>query len=119
MIGTIGLNEMMVARRESPCGTGTCARMATLYARGRLSLNRPFRHEGILGTIFTGELIREIDLGVGAPYPAVVPTLSGRAWITGTANYMLDPDDPFPEGFTIGDIWGAGSGGGRGRGRAL
>jgi proline racemase len=89
---------------RSPCGTGTCARMAALYAKGELPLHQPFRHEGILGTIFTGELIREVD--VGAPYPAVVPTLAGRAWITGTANYMLEPDDPFPEGFTIGDIWG-------------
>jgi len=89
---------------RSPCGTGTCARMAVLYAKGELPLHQPFRHEGILGTLFTGELIREVD--VGAPYPAVVPTLSGRAWITGTANYMLEPDDPFPEGFTIGDIWG-------------
>ena len=89
---------------RSPCGTGTCARMATLYARGKLGLNRPFRHAGILGTVFTGELIREVD--IGAPYPAVVPTLSGRAWITGIANYLLDPEDPFPEGFTVGDIWG-------------
>ena len=89
---------------RSPCGTGTCARMATLFARGRLGLNQPFRHEGILGTIFTGELIREAD--VGAPYPAVVPTITGKAWITGTANYVLDPDDPFPEGYTVGDIWG-------------
>jgi proline racemase len=90
---------------RSPCGTGTCARMATLYARKKLGLNQPFRHAGILGTVFTGELIREVD--IGSPYPAVVPTLSGRAWITGAANYMLDPDDPFPEGFTLGDIWGA------------
>jgi len=89
---------------RSPCGTGTCAKMATLYARGKLGLHQPFRHAGILGTVFTGELIREVD--IGSPYPAVVPTLSGRAWITGTANYMLDPDDPFPKGFTVGDIWG-------------
>ena len=40
------------------------------------------------------------------PFPAIIPTLSGRAWITGTANYMLADDDPFPEGFTVGDIWG-------------
>lgn len=91
---------------RSPCGTGTCARMATLYAKGKLGLNQPFRHEGILGTVFTGELLREIS--IHTPYPAVVPTLTGQAWITGTANYMLDPDDPFPEGFTIGDIWGGG-----------
>ena len=74
--------------------------MAALYARGKLGLGEPFRHAGILGTVFTGEL------DIGSSYPAVVPTLSGRAWITGTANYVLDPDDPFPEGFTVGDIWG-------------
>jgi proline racemase len=89
---------------RSPCGTGTCAKMATLYARGKLDLNQPFRNAGILGTVFTDELVREVDFG--SPYPAVVPKLSGQAWITGTANYMLDPDDPFPEGFTVGDIWG-------------
>ncbi|MDP6442165.1 MAG: proline racemase family protein [Pirellulaceae bacterium] len=89
---------------RSPCGTGTCARMAALYARGKLKLNQPFRHEGVLDTVFAGELLREVD--IGAPYPAVVPTITGQAWITGTANYVLDPDDPFPEGFTVGDIWG-------------
>jgi proline racemase len=88
---------------RSPCGTGTCAKMATLYAKGRLSLGQDFPHEGILGTIFTGRLIRETQVG---PYPAVVPTLSGTAWITGFAQYVVDPDDPFPDGFTVGDIWG-------------
>jgi proline racemase len=89
---------------RSPCGTGTCAKMAVLRAKGRLGLQQDFRHEGVLGTVFTGRL--EEDTSVG-PYPAVVPTLSGRAWITGFAQYVLDPDDPFPEGFTVGDIWGA------------
>ena len=88
---------------RSPCGTGTCAKMATLYARGELGIGEPFRHAGILGTVFTGELIREVD--IGSALPAVVPTITGQAWITGTANYMIDPDDPFPEGFTLGDIW--------------
>jgi proline racemase len=87
---------------RSPCGTGTCAKMATLYARGQLSLNEDFRHEGILGTIFTGRLIRETEVG---QYRAVVPTLSGQAWITGIANYVVEEEDPFPEGFTLGDIW--------------
>jgi len=87
---------------RSPCGTGTCARMATLHARGRLGLNEDFHHEGILGTVFTGRLIAETQVG---PYPAVVPTLSGQAWITGFATYVVDPSDPFPEGFTLGDIW--------------
>ncbi|MHC4745547.1 MAG: proline racemase family protein [Planctomycetota bacterium] len=89
---------------RSPCGTGTCAKMATLYARGELGLGEPFRHAGILGTVFTGELIREAD--IDSPYRSVVPTITGRAWITGTAKYTIDPEDPFPEGFTITDIWG-------------
>jgi proline racemase len=89
---------------RSPCGTGTCAKMATLYAKGQLGLNQDFFHEGILGTLFTGRLVEETQVG---PYRAVVPTLSGTAWITGIAQYVVDPDDPFPNGFTVGDIWGA------------
>jgi len=87
---------------RSPCGTGTCARMATLWARGRLQLGEAFRHEGILGTVFTGRLVEEARLGDRA---AVVPELTGTAWITGFAQYVLDPSDPFPEGYTVGDIW--------------
>ncbi len=87
---------------RSPCGTGTCAKMAVLHAKGKLPLHQDFVHEGILGTTFTGRLIEETQVG---PYPAVVPTLSGQAWITGFAQYVLDPEDPFPEGFTVGDIW--------------
>ena len=88
---------------RSPCGTGTCAKMAALHAKGQLGLNEDFVHEGILGTIFTGRLIEETQLG---KYRAVVPTISGQAWITGFAQYVVDPDDPFPDGFTVGDIWG-------------
>jgi proline racemase len=87
---------------RSPCGTGTAARMATLHARGRLALNQDFRHEGVLGTIFTGRLLEETTVG---PHRAVVSTISGTAWITGMATYVLDPEDPFPDGFTVGDIW--------------
>ena len=87
---------------RSPCGTGTCAKMATLYARGQLGLNQDFNHEGILGTVFTGRLIGETQVG---QYKAVIPALSGQAWITGFSSYILDADDPFPEGFTVGDIW--------------
>ncbi len=87
---------------RSPCGTGTCAKMAVLHAKGRLPLNQDFRHEGPLGTIFTGRLLRETTVG---DYAAVVPQLSGQAWITGFAQYVLDPTDPFPNGYTIGDIW--------------
>ena len=87
---------------RSPCGTGTCAKMAVLHAKGQLPLGRDFVHEGILGTTFTGRLVEQTQVG---GYRAVVPTLSGAAWITGFAQYVLDPEDPFPEGFTVGDIW--------------
>ena len=87
---------------RSPCGTGTCAKMATLHAKDKLGLNEDFRHEGILGTLFTGRLIGEAMVG---EYRAVIPTLSGQAWITGFASYVVDPEDPFPDGFTVGDIW--------------
>jgi proline racemase len=89
---------------RSPCGTGTCAKMAVLHAKGQLPLNQDFRHEGILGTIFTGRLLSETTVG---EYRAVVPTLTGTAWITGFAQYVVDPEDPFPDGFTVGDIWGS------------
>jgi proline racemase len=76
--------------------------MAAMHAKGQLPLLRDFRHEGVLGTVFTGRLVEETRVG---DRPAVVPTISGRAWITGFASYVVDPEDPFPEGFTVGDIW--------------
>ena len=79
--------------------------MAALHAKGQLGLDEPFVHEGILGTLFEGRLVAETRVG---PYDAVVPTLSGRAWITGFSTDVVDEDDPFPEGFTVGDIWGRG-----------
>jgi proline racemase len=91
---------------RSPCGTGTSAKMATLWAKGDLPLQQDFVHEGILGTTFTGRLLRATTVG---DFPAVVPTIRGTAWITGMAQYVVDPGDPFPEGFTVSDIWsGAG-----------
>jgi proline racemase len=88
---------------RSPCGTGTCAKMAALHAKGQLPLHQDFVHEGILGTTFTGRLIAQTKVG---SYPAVIPTISGSAWITGIAQYVLDSDDPFPSGYKVGDIWG-------------
>ena len=83
---------------RSPCGTGTSARMAQLHARGQLELDTEFVNESFLGTRFLGRLLEETTVGA---YPAVVPTITGRAWITGTAQYLLDPDDPFPAGFLL------------------
>jgi proline racemase len=76
--------------------------MAVLHAKGRLGIGEDFRHEGILGTVFTGRLLEETRVG---DRKAVVPQITGQAWITGIADYVVDPTDPFPDGFTIGDIW--------------
>jgi proline racemase len=83
---------------RSPCGTGTSARMAQLHARGQLALDTDFLNESFIGTTFTGRLVEETTV---AGIPAVVPTITGRAWVTGTAQYILDPDDPFPAGFLL------------------
>jgi proline racemase len=83
---------------RSPCGTGTCARMAALHARGELPLGTDFVNESFLGTRFVGRLLSETSVG---GTPAVVPSITGRAWLTGTAQYFLDPDDPFPAGFLL------------------
>jgi proline racemase len=83
---------------RSPCGTGTCARMAQLHARGELELGQEFVNESFIGTNFTGKLLETTTVG---GLPGVVPTVRGRAWITGMGNYLLDPTDPFPTGFVL------------------
>ena len=79
---------------RSPCGTGTSARMAQLHARGELAIGEEFVHRSVIGTSFTGRLVEETPDGV-------IPEITGRAWITGTAAFTLDPDDPFPAGFRL------------------
>jgi proline racemase len=81
---------------RSPCGTGTCARMAQLRARGELPLYAQFVNESFIGSRFTGRLTGETEVG---GKPAVIPEITGRAWLTGMAQYLLDPSDIFPEGF--------------------
>lgn len=83
---------------RSPCGTGTSARMAQLHARGELLLGADFVNESFIGSTFVGRLVEETTVG---DYPAVVPTITGRAWVTGIAQYLLDPSDPFPAGFLL------------------
>jgi proline racemase len=84
---------------RSPCGTGTSARMAQLHARGALGLDEPFVNESLLGRPFVGHLVADDEV---AGLPAVVPTITGSAWITGTSQHVLDPTDPFPSGFLLG-----------------
>jgi proline racemase len=83
---------------RSPCGTGTSARMAALHARGELALDTDFTNESLIGSRFTGRLLGTTEV---AGHTAVLPQVTGRAWVTGTATYMLDPTDPFPEGFDL------------------
>lgn len=95
--GTVVISPGYLDR--SPCGTGTSARMAQLWTRSQLSLNEPFVHTSIIGSSFTGTLVHETEVeGIAA----VIPTITGRAWVTGLATYLLDPTDPFQSGFQLG-----------------
>jgi proline racemase len=83
---------------RSPCGTGTSAQLAALHARGELGPGEEFVNESVIGTTFGARIVEETDV---AGLPAVVPEITGRAWITGMGQYVLDPEDPFPAGFAL------------------
>ncbi|AEQ51231.1 trans-3-hydroxy-L-proline dehydratase [Pelagibacterium halotolerans] len=91
---------------RSPTGTGCSARMAVLHARGELSVGEAFHGVSIIGSRFACRIERETTMGGS---PAIIPSISGRAWITETKQLMLDPSDPWPEGYRIGDTWPAGT----------
>ena len=100
----------------SPSGTGTSAGMAVLHARGELVPAEEFRTEGLLGGVFRCSIVRETNVG---GLSAIVPRIGGRAWITGYARYVLQDDDPFPEGFVMGDIWPAANAGSTAQGLSV
>jgi len=83
---------------RSPCGTGTCAKMAFLHACGRLRVGEEYRHLGILGTEFVGRIVAETRVG---NLPAIVPEVTGSAYVTGFGHLVLEEGDPFPEGFRL------------------
>ncbi len=83
---------------RSPTGTGVSAHLALLHARGDLAIGQPRRFEGILGTSFGGNIAEETRLG---PYPAIIPEVEGRAWLTGRHEFIIDPDDPLKDGFLL------------------
>ena len=87
---------------RSPTGTGCSARMAVLHARGQMAAGETYRARSIIGSEFLCTIAGETTVG---DRPAIVPTVSGRAWITGTAQLMLDPDDPWPGGYRLSDTW--------------
>ncbi len=83
---------------RSPCGTGTSAKLAALHARGELKVGQEFVNRSVIRTRFSGRIVAETEVG---GLPAVVPEITGRAWITDMGQYVLDPEDPFPEGFAL------------------
>ncbi len=87
---------------RSPCGTGTSARLAVMHARGQIGVGERFVHRSIIDTEFKGRVLRTVDV---AGTPGIVPEITGRAWITAFHQYVLDPTDPFPTGYRIGDTW--------------
>lgn len=87
---------------RSPCGTGTSARLAVLHARGQIAPDEPYRSTSLIGSVFHAEIVATAIVG---DQPAIVPSLTGRSWITGFHQYTLDPSDPFPQGYTLSDTW--------------
>ncbi|MGV6393402.1 trans-3-hydroxy-L-proline dehydratase [Pseudomonas caspiana] len=87
---------------RSPCGTGCSARMAVLHAKGQLQVGEQFIGRSIIGSQFH---CRIDSLTEVADRPAIRPCLSGRAWITGTHQHLLDPIDPWPQGYRLSDTW--------------
>ena len=85
-----------------PCGTGTSARMALLHERGELAVGENFRHTSIINTEFDCRIIETTNVG---GLPAIIPAVSGRAWLTGISHYGVDPEDPFPRGYRLADTW--------------
>lgn len=83
---------------RSPCGTGTSAKLAYLYAKDKIGLNEPFVYESIIGTTFEGKVLKEINVG---EYNGVVPEVTGKAYITGFNQLVIDPEDPFKYGFVL------------------
>ncbi len=85
---------------RSPCGTGTSAQMAVLYAKGELALDQDYRHEGILDSVFSGRIVEELELHGNS---AIRPAITGRAWVSGYSRHIVHDDDPFPQGFVLTD----------------
>ncbi|MGB0385459.1 MAG: trans-3-hydroxy-L-proline dehydratase [Ardenticatenaceae bacterium] len=87
---------------RSPCGTGSSARMAVLHAKGQMRVGDRFIANSIIGSRFDCTILSSTRIG---NLPAIIPTIRGRAWITGTHQLMCDPDDPWPSGYRLTDTW--------------
>jgi proline racemase len=87
---------------RSPCGTGCSARMAVLHAKGKLDIGEPYLARSLIGSRFDCHIETATMI---AGRPAIIPSIGGRAWITGFQQHMLDPSDPWPQGYRIADTW--------------
>ena len=83
---------------RSPCGTGTSAKLANLYADGGIPVDQPYVHESVIGTTFTGRVLGETSVG---PYPAIETEIAGRGFVTGFHQFVVDPEDPTTGGFLV------------------
>jgi proline racemase len=105
-IGRVSKNAVVVAPGRldrSATGTGLSARMAALHARGRMHVGHSMTHSSVIGSTFEGRIVREETLADGRQ--AIVPAVRGTAWITGVTQVLLDPTDPFPDGYLLSDTW--------------
>ncbi len=91
---------------RSPTGTAVSARMALMAARGQMREGQSFEAHSIIGSTFTGKILESTTVG---GRPAIIPEISGRGWITGIHQHMLDPEDPWPTGYRLSDTWGVGA----------
>lgn len=89
---------------RSPTGTALSARMAVLHARGVMKTGDRLTARSVIGSTFSGQIVGETEVD---GHPAIEPEISGRGWITGIHQHMLDPSDPWPEGYRLSDTWGA------------
>jgi trans-L-3-hydroxyproline dehydratase len=104
-IGRVSRNAVVVAPGRldrSATGTGLSSRMAALHARGRMHVGHAMTHASVIGSTFEGRIARETTVG---GRPAIVPAIRGSAWITGVTHVVVDPADPFPEGYLLSDTW--------------
>jgi proline racemase len=105
-VGRVSRNAVVVAPGRldrSATGTGLSARMATLHARGLMAVGDAMTHASAIGSTFDGRIVSETRVG---GRPAIVPAIRGSAWITGISQIVVDPSDPFPEGYVLSDTWG-------------
>ena len=104
-VGAVTKNAVVIAPGRldrSATGTGLSARMAVLHARGQLGAGDTMRHASPIGSTFDGRIVAETSVG---GRPAIIPAIRGRAFVTGITQVLVDPDDPFPEGYLLSDTW--------------